>query len=138
MYLAQGEIQGEMVRGTTGRKTDQESQVAKQGGDRIECGGRLHFLPYRAPYVRARPKEDNTVNLLHALVGLHNNYDLDGIDAEGQATLNPLAACYPQMAPPFTAGRLRPTGYICGAAVEEFSRTNIRLTRALWFLVLVI
>ena len=74
---------------------------------------------------------EDRVNLLHALVGLHNNYDLDGFNVEGQAVLNPLATYDPKVAPPSTAGLLGPTGCIHCAAVEEFSRTNIRLTHAL-------
>ena len=45
-------------------------------------------------------EEENAVNLVHALVGLHDNYDLDGFDAKRQAALNALVACCPQNAAP--------------------------------------
>ena len=57
-------------------------------------------LPYCAHYMRARPKEENAVNLVHALVGLNDNYDLDGFDLKRQAALNALVACCPQKAAP--------------------------------------
>ena len=45
-------------------------------------------------------EEENAVNLVHALVSLHDNYDLDGFDAKRQAALNALVACCPQNAAP--------------------------------------
>ena len=55
-------------------------------------------LRYYAHYMRARLKEENAVNLVHALVGLHDNYNLDGFDAKRQAALNALIACCPHKA----------------------------------------
>jgi telomere length regulation protein len=40
------------------------------------------------------------VNLVHALVGLHNNYELDDFDVKRQAGLNGLVACCPRKAAP--------------------------------------
>ncbi len=40
------------------------------------------------------------MNLVHALVGLNNNYELDDFDLKRQAALNALVACCPQKAAP--------------------------------------
>jgi telomere length regulation protein len=113
VYLAQ---LGEMIRSTSGLKTDQESQEAekveialnvaeelirRKRGYGTELGESLtEGLRHCAHYMHARPKEENAVNLVHALVGLHDNYDLDGFDVKRQAALNALVACYPQKAAP--------------------------------------
>ena len=44
------------------------------------------------------PKEENLVNLVYGLVGLHDNYELDGFDIKRQAALNALVACCPRKA----------------------------------------
>ena len=38
------------------------------------------------------------MNLVYALIGLNNNYDLDGFDVKRQAALNALVACCPRKA----------------------------------------
>ena len=110
VYLAQ---LGEMIRGPSGLKTDQENQ----DGDRIEIAldvaeelirrkrgygkelGRSLAIWLHHP-CSSCPKEENAVNLVYALVGLHDNYELDGFDVKRQAALNALVACCPRKAAP--------------------------------------
>ncbi|KAI9456255.1 telomere length regulation protein-domain-containing protein [Lactarius psammicola] len=103
VYLAQ---LGEMIRGTSGLKTDQESQEA----DKVEIALNVAEELVRRKRGYGSELEENAVNLVHALVGLHDNYDLDGFDAKRQAALNALVACCPQKAAP--------------AAVEEFFKNQ--------------
>jgi telomere length regulation protein len=113
VYLAQ---LGEMIRSTSGLKTDQESQEAEKVGIARNVAEELirrkrgygtelgesfiEGLRHCAHYMGAQSKEENAVNLVHALVGLHDNYDLDGFDIKRQAALNALVACCPQKAVP--------------------------------------
>lgn len=45
--------------------------------------------------------EENAVNLAHGLMGLQDNYDLEGFDQKRQAALNALVACCPRKAAPY-------------------------------------
>ncbi|KAH9038997.1 telomere length regulation protein-domain-containing protein [Lactarius pseudohatsudake] len=103
VYLAQ---LGEMIRGTSGLKTGQESQEV----EKVEIALNVAEELIRRKRGYGTELEENAVNLVHALVGLHNNYDLDGFDAKRQAALNALVACCPQKAAP--------------AAVEEFFKNQ--------------
>ena len=42
--------------------------------------------------------EENAVNLVYGLIGLQDNYDLDGFDQKRQAALSALVACCPRKA----------------------------------------
>ena len=110
VYLVQ---LGEMIRGTSGLKTDQESQEAEKMEIALSVAEELirrkrgygtelgkSFMDRAAVLCSLYAKEENAVNLVHALVGLHDNYDLDGFDAKRQAALNALVACCPQKAAP--------------------------------------
>ncbi|KAI0262956.1 telomere length regulation protein-domain-containing protein [Gloeopeniophorella convolvens] len=93
VYLAQ---LGEMIRSTSGLKSDQENQQA----DRIEIA-----LDVAEGLIRRRrgygtELEENAVNLVYGLVGLNNNFELDGFDVKRQAVLNALVACCPWKAAP--------------------------------------
>ena len=110
VYLVQ---LGEMIRGPSGLKTGEDNQEA----DRIEIAldvaeelirrkrgygtelGRLLviWLRHHAHHI---PKEENAANLVYALVGLHDNYELDGFDVKRQAALNALVACCPRKTAP--------------------------------------
>ncbi|KAH9174221.1 telomere length regulation protein-domain-containing protein [Lactarius sanguifluus] len=103
VYLAQ---LGEMIRGTSGLKTGQESQEV----EKVEIALNVAEELIRRKRGYGTELEENAVNLVHALVGLHNNYDLDGFNAKRQAALNALVACCPQKAAP--------------AAVEEFFKNQ--------------
>ncbi|KAH9056651.1 telomere length regulation protein-domain-containing protein [Lactarius vividus] len=103
VYLAQ---LGEMIRGTSGLKTDQESQEV----EKVEIALNVAEELIRRKRGYGTELEENAVNLVYALIGLHNNYDLDGFDAKRQAALNALVACCPQKAAP--------------AAVEEFFKNQ--------------
>jgi len=110
VYLAQ---LGEMIRSTSGLKTEQENQdaekieialdvaeelVRRKRGYGTELGkspaGIMSLL------YDLRSKEENAVNLVYGLIGLHDNYELDGFDLKRQAALNALVACSPRKAAP--------------------------------------
>ena len=57
-------------------------------------------LSYRAAADRCLIAEENAVNLVHGLVGLHNTYELEGFDEKRQSALNALVACCPRKAAP--------------------------------------
>ncbi|KAF8270409.1 telomere length regulation protein-domain-containing protein [Lactarius quietus] len=103
VYLVQ---LGEMIRGTSGLKTDQESQEA----EKVEIALNVAEELIRRKRGYGTELDENAVNLVHALVGLHDNYDLDGFDAKRQGALNALVACCPQKA--------------AAAAVEEFFKNQ--------------
>ena len=108
VYLAQ---LGEMIRGTSGLKNGQENQEAEKIEVALNVAEELirrkrgygtelgrPFIVNKNHDAHLRPKEENAVNLVYALVGLHNNYDLDGFDIKRQAALNALVACCPRKA----------------------------------------
>ncbi|KAI0303468.1 telomere length regulation protein-domain-containing protein [Multifurca ochricompacta] len=103
VYLAQ---LGEMIRGTTGLKTDQESQEA----EKIEIALDVAEELIRRKRGYGTELEENAVNLVYSLVGLHNNYELDGFDLKRQAALNALVASCPRKAAP--------------AVIEEFFKNQ--------------
>lgn len=45
--------------------------------------------------------EENAVNLVYGLIGLHNTYELGGFEEKRQAALNALVACCPRKAAPY-------------------------------------
>ncbi|KAI9510400.1 telomere length regulation protein-domain-containing protein [Russula earlei] len=103
VYLAQ---LGEMIRGTSGLKTDQENQEA----DKLEVALDVSEELIRRKRGYGTELEENAVNLVYGLVGLHDNYELDGFDIKRQAALNALVACCPRKAAP--------------AIVEEFFKNQ--------------
>lgn len=44
--------------------------------------------------------EENAVNLVYGLVGLQNNYELEGFSVKRQGALNALVSCAPRTAAP--------------------------------------
>ena len=45
--------------------------------------------------------DENAVNLVYGLVGLQNNYDVDGFETKRQGALVALIACCPRKAAPY-------------------------------------
>jgi hypothetical protein len=45
-------------------------------------------------------KDENAVNLVYALLGLQDNFDLDGFSEKRQGAMNALVSCAPRKAPP--------------------------------------
>ncbi|KAH9977269.1 telomere length regulation protein-domain-containing protein [Lactifluus volemus] len=93
VYLAQ---LGEMIRGTSGLRTEQENQEAEKIEIALDAAEEL----IRRKRGYGTELEENAVNLVYALVGLNNNYELDGFDVKRQAALNALVACSPRKAAP--------------------------------------
>ncbi|TFY68920.1 hypothetical protein EVJ58_g735 [Rhodofomes roseus] len=93
VYLAQ---LGEMVRSTSGMRSDQEEMEAQK----IEVALNVaEELIRREEGVWDRAQE-NAVNLAYGFLALKDNYDLDGFDEKRQAVLNALVASCPRKAAP--------------------------------------
>ena len=110
VYLAQ---LGEMIRSTSGLKTEQENQDAEKIEIALDVAEELvrRKRSYGTELGKSpagimsllydlRSKEENAVNLVYGLIGLHDNYELDGFDLKRQAALNALVACSPRKAAP--------------------------------------
>ncbi|TFK55205.1 hypothetical protein OE88DRAFT_1732466 [Heliocybe sulcata] len=105
---------GEMLRGGAGKGLGGIGAVAAVSGEETAEGkvegaeeaGRVEVaLGVAEELVRRRAGfgmelEENAVNLVHVLVGLQDNYDLEGFDVKRQAALNALVACCPKKAAP--------------------------------------
>ncbi|KAI0048561.1 hypothetical protein FA95DRAFT_1034938 [Auriscalpium vulgare] len=96
VYLAQ---LGEMIRSTSGLKSEQESQTA----EKMEIALNVAEELIRRKRGYGTELEENAVNLAYGLIGLQDNYDLDGFDVKRQAALNALVACAPRKAAPAIA-----------------------------------
>ncbi|KAF8212436.1 telomere length regulation protein-domain-containing protein [Mycena galopus ATCC 62051] len=92
VYLAQ---LGALIRPPGGLKVD-ESQLANEVEMGINCAEEL--IRKKAGY--GSELEENTVNLVYGLVGLQNNYELEGFSAKRQGALNALVSCAPRVAAP--------------------------------------
>ncbi|KAG6832422.1 hypothetical protein H0H87_001582 [Tephrocybe sp. NHM501043] len=91
VYLAQ---LGDLLRNTGGAKSTNEPHDA----DKIEMA-----LNYAEELIRKKRNygtelEENAVNLVYALIGLQDNYEIDGFDQKRQDALNALIACCPRKA----------------------------------------
>ncbi|CDO69030.1 hypothetical protein BN946_scf184834.g37 [Trametes cinnabarina] len=91
VYLAQ---LGELIRPTSGLQGGDEQLTATKIEVALEVAEEL-IRPSNGS-----KSEENAVNLVHGLVGLQNNYDLEGFDQQRQAALNALVACCPRKAAP--------------------------------------
>ncbi|KAI0637229.1 telomeric DNA binding protein [Trametes polyzona] len=103
VYLAQ---LGEMLRPTGGLQSGDEQLQATKVEVALEVAEEL--IRRKSGY--GTELEENAVNLVHGLVGLQDNYELDGFDQKRQAALNALVACCPRKAAP--------------AIIEEFFRNQ--------------
>ncbi|KAH9853981.1 telomeric DNA binding protein [Lenzites betulinus] len=103
VYLAQ---LGEMLRPTGGLQSgDEQLQATK-----VEVGLDVAEELIRRKSGYGTELEENAVNLAHGLMGLQDNYELEGFDQKRQAALNALVACCPRKAAP--------------AIIEEFFRNQ--------------
>ncbi|EPQ58409.1 hypothetical protein GLOTRDRAFT_137132 [Gloeophyllum trabeum ATCC 11539] len=104
---------GEMLRGGTGKGLGGIGIMTAVGGGENEAKGetweeaaRLETaLNCAEELIRKRrgfgaELEENAVNLAYALIGLQNNYELEGFNVKRQAALNALVACCPRKAAP--------------------------------------
>ncbi|KAI0060825.1 hypothetical protein BV25DRAFT_1806725 [Artomyces pyxidatus] len=96
VYLAQ---LGEMVRSTSGLKSDQENQEADKA--EVALGIAEELIRRKRGY--GTELEENAVNLVYGFVGLQDNFDLEQFDLRRQAALNALVACCPRKAAPAIA-----------------------------------
>ncbi|OCH95315.1 telomeric DNA binding protein [Obba rivulosa] len=103
VYLAQ---LGEMIRSTSGLQSDQEDVRAQQVEVALDVAEEL--IRRKSGY--GTELEENAVNLTYGLIGLQDNYDIDGFDEKRQAALTALVACCPRKAAP--------------ALIEEFFRNQ--------------
>ncbi|TFK42888.1 telomere length regulation protein-domain-containing protein [Crucibulum laeve] len=93
VYLAQ---LGELLRGGGNKVGPDDPHEA----DKIEVA-----LDYAEELIRKKrgfgtELSENAVNLVYALLGLHNNYNLDGFEVKRQGALNALVACCPRKSAP--------------------------------------
>ncbi|KAH9901137.1 telomeric DNA binding protein [Cubamyces lactineus] len=93
VYLAQ---LGEMIRPTSGLQGGDEQLIATKIEVALEVAEEL--IRRKSGY--GTELDENAVNLVHGLVGLQDNYELEGFDQKRQAALNALVACCPRKAAP--------------------------------------
>ncbi|KAI0362718.1 hypothetical protein OH77DRAFT_1442575 [Trametes cingulata] len=93
VYLAQ---LGELIRPTSGLQSGDEQLQATKIEVALEVAEEL--IRRKSGY--GTELEENAVNLVHGLVGLQDNYELEGFDQKRQAALNALVACCPRKAAP--------------------------------------
>ncbi|KAG6891043.1 hypothetical protein C0992_010705 [Termitomyces sp. T32_za158] len=91
MYLAQ---LGDLLRSTGGLKSSNEPHDA----DKVEMA-----INYAEELIRKKrgygtELDENAVNLVYGLLGLQNNYELEGFEEKRQGALNALVACAPRKA----------------------------------------
>ncbi|THH33904.1 hypothetical protein EUX98_g301 [Antrodiella citrinella] len=103
VYLAQ---LGEMIRPTSGSKTDQQEQEVTKIEVALNAADEL----IRRKMSYGTELEENAVNLVYGFVGLQDNYDLEGFGQKRQGALNALVACCPRKSAP--------------ALVEEFFKSQ--------------
>ncbi|KAJ7684995.1 telomere length regulation protein-domain-containing protein [Mycena polygramma] len=92
VYLAQ---LGALIRPAGGLKVD-ETQLASEVQVGIDCAEEL----IRKKRGYGTELEENAVNLVYGLVGLQNNYELEGFSVKRQGALNALVSCAPRTAAP--------------------------------------
>ncbi|KAL4253851.1 TEL2 family protein [Abortiporus biennis] len=93
VYLAQ---LGEMIRPTSGLRSDQEEGEAEKIQIALDVAEEL----IRRKRSYGTELEENAINLTYGLIGLNDNYKLDGFDSKRQNALNALVACCPRKAAP--------------------------------------
>ncbi|KAJ7694168.1 telomere length regulation protein-domain-containing protein [Mycena rosella] len=92
VYLAQ---LGALIRPAGSLKVDENQQA-----DEVEMGLNCAEELIRKKKGYGTELEENAVNLVHGLVGLQNNYELEGFSAKRQGALNALVSCSPRTAAP--------------------------------------
>ncbi|KAJ7738480.1 telomere length regulation protein-domain-containing protein [Mycena maculata] len=92
VYLAQ---LGALIRPAGGLKVD-ENQLANEAEMGINCAEEL----IRKKKGYGTELDENAVNLVHGLLGLQNNYELEGFSDKRQGALNALVSCAPRVAAP--------------------------------------
>ncbi|KAI0781189.1 telomeric DNA binding protein [Trametes elegans] len=93
VYLAQ---LGEMIRPTSGLQSGDEQLTATK----IEVALQVAEELIRRKSGFGSELDENAVNLVHGLIGLQDNYELEGFNTKRQAALNALVACCPRKAAP--------------------------------------
>ncbi|KAF8061522.1 telomere length regulation protein-domain-containing protein [Lyophyllum atratum] len=93
VYLAQ---LGDLLRNTGGTKANDDPHEA----DKIEMALNWAEELIRRKRGYGTELDENAVNLVYALLGLHDNYELEGFEAKRQGALNALIACAPKRAAP--------------------------------------
>ncbi|KAI0035955.1 telomere length regulation protein-domain-containing protein [Vararia minispora EC-137] len=93
VYLAQ---LGELIRSTSGTQSGEDMQEA----DKISVALNIAEELIRRKCDYGTELEENSVNLVYGLVGLKDNFDLEGFDRKRQAALIALVACSPTRAAP--------------------------------------
>ncbi|KAF8232355.1 telomeric DNA binding protein [Tricholoma matsutake] len=93
VYLSQ---LGEMLRGTGGPKAKDGPHEADKIEMALNCAAEL----IRKKRSYGTELDENAVNLVYGLIGLQNNYDLDGFNEKRQNAMNGLIACCPRKAAP--------------------------------------
>ncbi|KAF8892597.1 telomere length regulation protein-domain-containing protein [Infundibulicybe gibba] len=107
VYLAQ---LGDLIRGSSGTKTNDNHEA-----DRMEMALNCAEELIRRKRGYGTELEENAVNIAHGLLGLQDNYDLDGFEDKRQASLTALVACCPQKAAP--------------ALIEEFFKNQYSINQ---------
>ncbi|KAH7886252.1 telomere length regulation protein-domain-containing protein [Phlebopus sp. FC_14] len=90
VYLAQ---LGELVRGSSGLKSSEETQDA----DRIEMALAVGEELIRRRRDYGTELGENAANLIYGFIALNNNFDLDDFDKRRQCIMNALVACCPRI-----------------------------------------
>jgi len=93
VYLVQ---LGELVRRTSGLKSDDTEQEADKIEMALNCGEEL----IRKKQGYGMELDENAVNLVYGFVGLQDNFDSEGFDTKRQGILNALVSCCPRIATP--------------------------------------
>lgn len=118
VYLSQ---LGDMIRSAGGLKQDSnqdadrieialnfaEELIRKKKGYGSELGRRHAFSRAWIYYVNIFFTEENAVNIAYGLIGLQNNYELDGFDRKRQDALRALVACCPRKAAPWVVSSIQ-------------------------------
>ncbi|PCH38376.1 hypothetical protein WOLCODRAFT_130856 [Wolfiporia cocos MD-104 SS10] len=108
VYLAQ---LGEMVRSTSGLRTEQENMEVEKTEIALDVAEEL----IRRKSTYGTELEENAVNLTHGFLGLQDNYDIEGFEEKRQAALNALVVCCSRKAAP--------------VLIEEFFRNQYSTTQ---------
>ncbi|KZT11519.1 uncharacterized protein LAESUDRAFT_740990 [Laetiporus sulphureus 93-53] len=93
VYLAQ---LGEMVRGTSGVKSEEEEFEVQKIEVALDVAEEL----IRRKRAYGTELEETAITLVHGFLGLQDNYDIDDFEKKRQAALNALVACCPRKAAP--------------------------------------
>jgi Telomere length regulation protein. len=146
VYLAQ---LGEMVRSTSGAKENDANYEADKIEMALNCADELirrkqgYGTELGIRFVHSRfvlPSshycaDENAVNLVYGLVGLQDNYDLEGFEAKRQVAVNALVACCPRKAAPYVIALTGIEAYVSfpGPSLKNFSRISTQPTIVMSF-----